>query len=87
MHIEQGTLVGRVGMTGAATAPHLDYRIRKNGTYVNPVAELARMPKGDPIRADALGDFRATRDRLLQELSTRAPAWPATTCPREGRHK
>jgi murein DD-endopeptidase MepM/ murein hydrolase activator NlpD len=74
MHIDQGTLVGRVGMTGAATAPHLDYRIKKNGTYVNPVAELARMPKGDPIRVEALPDFRAARDRLLQDLSTRMPA-------------
>jgi murein DD-endopeptidase MepM/ murein hydrolase activator NlpD len=70
-HVAQGTLVGRVGQTGAATAPHLDYRIRKNGTYVNPVAELARMPKGDPIGASALPAFDATRDRVLQELSTR----------------
>jgi murein DD-endopeptidase MepM/ murein hydrolase activator NlpD len=69
--VDQGALVGRVGQTGAATAPHLDYRIKKNGVYVNPVAELARMPKGEPISPDALPAFRAARDRALQELATR----------------
>jgi murein DD-endopeptidase MepM/ murein hydrolase activator NlpD len=71
MRVDQGTLIGRVGQTGAATAPHLDYRIKKNGVYVNPVAELARMPKGDPISAGAQPAFQAARDRVLQELATR----------------
>jgi murein DD-endopeptidase MepM/ murein hydrolase activator NlpD len=77
VHVDQGTLIGRVGMTGAATAPHLDYRIKKSGTYVNPVLELQRMPKGEPIDASALPAFRETRDRLLQELSSRIAERPA----------
>jgi murein DD-endopeptidase MepM/ murein hydrolase activator NlpD len=86
-HVAQGTLIGRVGQTGAATAPHLDYRIKKNGTYVNPVAELARMPKGEPITSSAMDTFRASRDRALQELSTRtaehAAPTPAPTPPKK----
>ena len=85
LRIEQGTLIGRVGQTGAATAPHLDYRIKKDGTYVNPVTELAKMPKGDPIAPDAMPAFQATRDRVLQELATRptaaAPAPPGPPGP------
>ena len=34
--VAQGDLIGRVGSSGTATGPHLDYRIIKNGTYVDP---------------------------------------------------
>jgi murein DD-endopeptidase MepM/ murein hydrolase activator NlpD len=67
--VGQGDLVGRVGMTGAATAPHLDYRIKKNGAYVNPTLELSRMPKGTPIPASEMDAFRRERDRVLAALS------------------
>ena len=42
MQVRQGDVIGYVGMTGLATGPHLDYRIKKNGTYVNPQIELAQ---------------------------------------------
>ena len=68
--LAQGDPVGRVGTSGAATGPHLDYRIIKNGKYVDPVAELKRMPKGDPIAADRRPAFMRARDEALAQLST-----------------
>lgn len=79
--VEQGQLIGRVGMTGSATGPHLDYRILKNGTHVNPLVELSRMPPGAPIAADALPAFMQDRDAALGQLRERVNAPGATSPP------
>ena len=34
--VNQGQIIGYVGATGYATGPHLDYRIKMNGKFVNP---------------------------------------------------
>jgi murein DD-endopeptidase MepM/ murein hydrolase activator NlpD len=75
--VSQGDLIGRVGSTGTATGPHLDYRIIRNGTYVNPLTELKRMPKGVPLAPDALAVFQETRAALAAELERRIAAAPA----------
>jgi hypothetical protein len=37
------------------------------------------MPKGEPITSSAMDTFRASRDRALQELSTRTAEHAAPT--------
>jgi murein DD-endopeptidase MepM/ murein hydrolase activator NlpD len=69
-HIEQGSIIGRVGATGVATGPHLDYRLKKNGVFVNPLIEHRKLPPGDPIPPTQLADFRSSADATLQRLST-----------------
>ncbi|MBI2834147.1 MAG: M23 family metallopeptidase, partial [Acidobacteria bacterium] len=61
-HVRQGQLVGRVGSSGLATGPHLDYRLKKNGVFVNPLREHRRMPPGEPVPASLAAAFEMQRD-------------------------
>jgi murein DD-endopeptidase MepM/ murein hydrolase activator NlpD len=67
--VSQGQLVGRVGMTGLATGPHLDYRIKKGGAFVNPQAVHRSLPPGEPIPPGAMAQFGAERDAALARLT------------------
>jgi murein DD-endopeptidase MepM/ murein hydrolase activator NlpD len=68
-HVAQGQLIGRVGMTGSATGPHLDYRLKRNGVFVNPVSVHSRQAPGEPIPAVQFATFKSSRDALLTRLS------------------
>ena len=66
--VQQGKVIGFVGSTGTATGPHLDYRMRRSGAFVNPVTIHRQQPPGEPIRSIHLAAFNEARDAVLNQL-------------------
>ena len=71
--VRQGDLIGRVGASGLATGPHLDYRVKKNGVFVNPLTAQRAMPSADPVPSAQLVLFNDVRDRAFASLASLSP--------------
>jgi len=65
-HVAQGERIGLAGATGQATGPHLDFRLRRHGTFVN-FATLT-LPPARPVAKSDWTEFVAARDRWLPLL-------------------
>jgi len=64
--VDQGQIIGYVGSTGLANAPHLDYRVKRNGKYLNPLKLRSVSP--DPLPKSKLAGFREQIERFFPIL-------------------
>ncbi len=54
--VKSGDVIGYVGSSGESTGPHLDYRIKLRGSYLNPLS--ARFAPVEPIKDEFLDDYK-----------------------------
>ncbi len=55
-HVKEGQTIGEVGSSGVSTGPHLDYRIKHRGKYINPLS--AHFDPKEPLRVEFKEDFQ-----------------------------
>jgi murein DD-endopeptidase MepM/ murein hydrolase activator NlpD len=80
--VTQGQVIGYVGSTGLATAPHLHYEYRINGVHMNP--RTVKLPDATPLDPALRPGFQRAAAPFLQRLDARSRLAGAAGKSRQG---
>jgi murein DD-endopeptidase MepM/ murein hydrolase activator NlpD len=66
VRVAQGQVIGYVGATGHATGPHLDFRVWKDGTPIDPLKMIS--PPSEPLKQEYLDSLTKMYSSYLKEI-------------------
>ena len=66
-YVKQGDVIGRIGMTGNTSGPHVCYRFWKNNRQVDPFKQ--KLPAGKPVPSELKVNFEIYKVPLEEKLN------------------
>jgi murein DD-endopeptidase MepM/ murein hydrolase activator NlpD len=81
--VQQGQRLGLSGMTGLASGPHLDFRIKQHGNFVN--FERLKLPPSEPVAKSQMVAFVELRNKWMAKLHEAPAATQVATAPAPSR--